>query len=73
MALTPEQNSASGDYELKAIFSCLNNGQWYSFENSKDYHIKSGWEIFELFYNTIALVTPIITLLIGIYLGSKAK
>ena len=67
MALTPEQNSASGDYELKAIFSCLNNGQWYNFENSKDYHVKSGWEKFELSYNTITIVISVIALLSSIY------
>ena len=72
-ALTPEQNSASGDYELKAIFSCLNNGQWYNFENSKDYHIKSYWEIFELPYYTITLVVSIIIALIGGIALGKAK
>ena len=73
VALTPEQNSASGDYELNAIFSCLNNGQWYNFENSKDYHIKSYWEIFELPYYTITLVVSIIIALIGGIALGKAK
>ena len=71
--LTPEKNSASGDYELKAILSCLNNGQWYNFENSKDYHIKSYWEIFELPYYTITLVVSIIIALIGVIALGKAK
>src|SRR3989338_11040971 len=46
--LTPFHNAKGGDYDVQAVFTCLNGGDWYTFTNTETYHVKSLYEEWEV-------------------------